>query len=289
MTTVAVVGLGAMGSRIARRLAAARYELVLWNRDRSKVHALADLAGIAAASPADAASSADAVLVMVRDPHALREVSEGPQGIAAGATETTTVLQLTTVDPPAIVRLATVLPERVGLLDAPVLGSLTEVETGTLKIFASGAADVVSRWTPLLSHLGTVTPVGPLGAGTAAKLVANSTLFGALGVLAEALALADGLGLSRTVAFEVLAETPLAAQAGRRRQAIENGDYPPRFALSLARKDAELIGGVAAAAGLDLRLAAAARAWLADAERAGAGELDYSALIAHVLGTGRSE
>src|SRR5688572_17511037 len=102
MTTVAVVGLGAMGSRIARRLGDAGYELVLWNRDRSKVQALAGLGGTAAASPAEAASNAEAVLVMVRDPQALRAVSEGPLGIAAGATEPTTVLQLTTVDPPAI-------------------------------------------------------------------------------------------------------------------------------------------------------------------------------------------
>jgi 3-hydroxyisobutyrate dehydrogenase/2-hydroxy-3-oxopropionate reductase len=129
--------------------------------------------------------------------------------------------------------------------------------------------------------------VGGLGAGTAAKLVANSTLFGTLGVLAEALALADALQLSRTIAFEVLAATPLAAQAERRRAAIESGEYPPRFALSLARKDADLIAAAAGAVEIELRLAAAARAWLAQAERDGAGDLDYSAMIAHVLRAGR--
>jgi 3-hydroxyisobutyrate dehydrogenase-like beta-hydroxyacid dehydrogenase len=114
--------------------------------------------------------------------------------------------------------------------------------------------------------------------------VANSTLFGALGVLGEALALADALGLARDVTFDVLATTPSAAQAERRRPSLESGDYPRRFALSLALKDAELVAGAATDAGRDLRLAAAARAWLADAEAAGWGERDYSSVLEIIAG-----
>src|SRR3989440_8784351 len=94
--------------------------------------------------------------------------------------------------------------------------------------------------------------VGALGAGAAAKLVANTTLVGTIGVLGEALALAGGLGLSRETAFEVLAATPLAEQSKRRRESVENADYPPRFALYLARKDAELVVAAAAEAGVQL-------------------------------------
>src|SRR5207253_1552243 len=78
--------------------------------------------------------------------------------------------------------------------------------------------------------------VGPLGAGSAAKLVANSTLFGVLGALGEAMVLAGRLGLSRESVFEVLAATPLAAQAERRRPQIDSGGYPVRFSLALALK-----------------------------------------------------
>jgi 3-hydroxyisobutyrate dehydrogenase-like beta-hydroxyacid dehydrogenase len=164
-----------------------------------------------------------------------------------------------------------------------VLGSRTEAEAGTLTVFASGAKELVERWTPLLSALGSVLAVGPLGAGTAAKLVANTTLLGVLGVLGEALALADGLALSRQPAFAVLAATPLAAQAERRRPALESGDYLPRFRLSLARKDADLIVEAATAAGVDLRLTEAARSWFAAAEDAGRGNEDYSAVLAQIL------
>jgi 3-hydroxyisobutyrate dehydrogenase-like beta-hydroxyacid dehydrogenase len=282
MSTVAVVGLGAMGSRIARRLLDAGYQVVAWNRTSARAEELAG--ALVAASPADAARRADVVLTMVADPAALEAVSEGADGIAAGVDEATTVIEMSTVGPAAISRLAAALPEG-HLLDAPVLGSLAEAESGTLRIFVGGPAELVEAWTPVLSALGSPLHVGPLGAGAAAKLVANTTLFGTLGVLGEALALADRLGLSRDVAFEVLAGTPVAAQAERRRQSVETGEYPQRFSLSLARKDAELIAEAAATAGVDLRLAAAARSWIREAEDAGLGDADYSAVLAHILGT----
>lgn len=283
MSAVAVVGLGAMGGRIALRFLEAGHELVVWNRDAAKTAPLTEFGAIPAGTPAEAARGADVVVTMVSDPRALREVTEGPAGIAAGVSASASVIQMSTVSPAAVSRLASVLPAGAGLLDAPVLGSVTEAESGTLRIFASGPAALVERWTPLLSVLGTVVHVGPLGAGTAAKLVANSTLLGVLGVLGEALALAGGLNLPSDVAFEVLAATPLAAQAKRRRPAIESGRRPTRFALSLARKDADLILEAASACGADLRLAAAARTWLANAEEAGRGDKDYSAVLAHIV------
>jgi 3-hydroxyisobutyrate dehydrogenase/2-hydroxy-3-oxopropionate reductase len=167
--------------------------------------------------------------------------------------------------------------------DAPVLGSISEAEAGTLKIFVGGPSELVEHWTPLLSTLGSPTHVGPLGSGAAAKLVANYTLFGTLGVLGEAVALAQGLGLPRDMIFEVLAATPLASQAERRRAGIETGSFPARFPLALARKDADLINEAAAAFYVDLRLAQATAAWLAVAEGSGSGDRDYSAMLQAII------
>lgn len=282
MTSVAVIGLGAMGGRIARRLLGGGHEVVVWNRTAAKAAQLVEFGAIPAASPAEAARRADAVITIVSNPSALHAVTEGPAGVAAGTAPSATVIEMSTVGPAAVARLASLLPREVGLIDAPVLGSVSEAESGSLRIFVGGPASLVDRWTPLLSTLGSPLHVGPLGAGAAAKLVANLTLFGTLGVLGETLALAQGLGLSPDTAFEILAATPLAAQAERRRRSIETGDYPPRFSLSLAHKDADLIAG---ASGIDLRLATAARAWLADADDAGLGDLDYSAVLARILGS----
>lgn len=275
MASVAVVGLGAMGSRIAQRLQGAGHDLVVWNRSAEKTAPF-----IAVDTPAQAAQTADAVFVMVSDPHALREVTEGADGILAGARPGATVIQMSTVGPADVARLASSLPEGVELLDAPVLGSLSEAEGGTLRVFAGGSPELVERWTPVLSSLGPVLHVGPVGAGTAAKLVANSTLLGALAVLGEALALGQKLELSSEATFEVLSATPLAAQAERRRAAFETGEYPVRFALALALKDAELIS--AAAGGMDLKVAEAVSDWFAKAVEEGAGEDDYSSILARI-------
>jgi 3-hydroxyisobutyrate dehydrogenase-like beta-hydroxyacid dehydrogenase len=280
VAAIGVIGLGAMGSRIARRLLDARHDLVVWNRSPEKLEPLVASGAEPAASPAEAAERADAVITMVADPNALRAVTEGPSGVAAGAGDSTTVIEMSTVGPPAVARLASVLGEDAQLIDAPVLGSLSEAEAGTLKVFAGGPAPLVEQWTPVLSALGEVLHVGPLGCGAAAKLVANSTLFGVLAVLGEALALAQELGLSQEAAFEVLAASPLAAQAERRRESVESGRFPVRFALELARKDANLISEV----GLDLRAAEGARGWIAEADDAGWSDRDYSAVLAWILG-----
>lgn len=283
VTTVAVVGLGAMGARMTRRLLDAGHEVLIWNRTPDKMRPLADLGSKLAESPAHAAHRADVVITVLSGPPALREVTEGPDGLAAGAGDSVTIIEMSTVGPAAVSQLASALPEGTNLLDAPVLGSVSEVETGSLRIFVGGPAALVERWTPLLSVLGAPIHVGPLGSGAATKLVANFTLLGALGMLGEAMALAQGLGLSRDAAFDVLAATPLAPQAERRRRAVEADEYPIRFRLTLARKDADLITEAATAAGVDLRVGAALREWFVAADEAGWGDRDYSEVLAWML------
>lgn len=261
---VAVLGLGAMGSRIARRLLDAGHDVIVWNRTREKTEGFPRVA----VSPAEAAVHAEVTITMLTDAGALREVTRDIRP--------RTLIEMSTVGPEAVQELAARLPE---VIDAPVLGSRSEAEAGTLHVFVGGTDEQYAHWSPLLSVLGTPHHAGPLGAGAAAKLVANSTLIGTIAVLGEALRLADRVGLSREAAFEVLSVSPIAAQAERRREALEANEFPPRFALALARKDADLVG----AAAPDLRVARAAASWLADADDAGWSERDYSAVLAWLL------
>jgi 3-hydroxyisobutyrate dehydrogenase/2-hydroxy-3-oxopropionate reductase len=284
VSRVAVIGLGAMGRRFARRFLSAGHQVIVWNRTPEKATELVELGAAPAGTPADAARRAEALITIVSDPAALRAVTEGPDGIAAGADGSTTVIEMSTVGPGTVRWLVSALPEESGLLDAPVLGSLSEAEEGTLKVFVGGPAPLAERWTPLLSALGSPTHVGPLGSGASAKLVANATLFGTLALLGEVVALADGVGVSREVTFDGLAATPLAGPAERRRPSIEEGDFPRRFALALARKDSQLIIDAAREAGVDVRVLEAARTWLVDAEEAGFGERDYSTVLAKIIG-----
>lgn len=268
---------------MARRLLSAGHDLVVWNRTREKAEALIGDGAAIAPTPAEAASGAEAVITMVADPQALREVTQGSEGIAAGLGDAS-FIEMSTVGPATIEWLSGALPDGTELIDAPVLGSLTEAEAGELRVFVGGPGVMFERWRPVFEALGTPMHIGPLGSGAAAKLVANLTLFGVLGVLGEGVALADGLGVERGVAFEVLSGTPVGAQAQRRRPVIETGDAPTRFSLSLARKDAALIIDAARRAGIDLRLTPAALSWLEDANAAGMGERDYSAVLRRIIG-----
>lgn len=264
MHVIAVLGLGAMGSRIARRLLESGYDVVVWNRTPAKAAGFPRVA----ATAAEAASDADVTITMLTNAEALRDVTRN--------IKTKALIEMSTVGPPAIAELAPRFPR---VLDAPVLGSISEAEAGTLNIFAGGPRELYEEQLPLLRTLGTPHHVGPLGSGAAAKLVANSTLFGTLVTLGEAIRLADRLGLSREQTYEVLAATPIAAQAERRRDALETDTFTPRFQLALARKDADLVADAAP----ELRLAQAARAYLAAADDASWGARDYSALLRWIL------
>lgn len=285
MSRLAFLGLGSMGRLMAARLVAAGHEVVVWNRTSNNARRLAALGARTASDPAGACDGAELIVTMLSDTDALCEVTEGPRGASAGISPGATVAEMSTVGAAAVARLAESLRDGVALLDAPVLGSLKEAEAGRLTILVGGPEEEVRRWRPTLSVLGEVLHVGASGSGALAKLVANAGLFGVLGVLGETIALGRLVGLTDEQIFAVLDHTPLAPQAARRRQSIASDDYVVRFALALARKDADLAMKAAGNGGRGLPILQATRSWLAEAERSGRGSQDYTAVLAEMLGT----
>lgn len=277
--SVAVVGLGAMGGRIARRLLAAGEEVTVWNRTAERAEPLAEAGASVAATPAAAARSANWVITMLADPSALLEVMSRPDGLAQGLRAGQTLVEMSTVGPSTVRQLVDIVPPGVEVVDAPVLGSISEADAGTLRIFVGGSDEAAASVRPLLEPLGQPLHVGPLGAGASAKLVANTTLLGTMAVLGEALALAKSLGLDPDAAFEVLSTTPLSAQAERRRPVIEGAEPPVRFRLALATKDADVIVDEGRRAGVDAEITKVAAARFRAAEEAGDGDRDYSAIL----------
>jgi 3-hydroxyisobutyrate dehydrogenase-like beta-hydroxyacid dehydrogenase len=284
MAKLAFCGLGQMGTPMAARLVDAGHDVSVWNRTPERAAPLERRGARRATSPADAAAGAEAAITMVADHSALEAVVVGDGGLAEGLTSGSTLIDMSTVGPEAVRRIAGRLPDGVSMMDAPVLGTVPHAESGELKVFAGGEGQDVERWRPLLGALGTVVHIGPLGSGAAMKLVANSTLAAMMTALGEALAVADALGLDQGTVLDVLAESPIGVTVNRKRESIESGSHPPTFKLSLARKDIALVNDAAGNAGLDLRVAPASGSWLADAESAGLGSLDYGAVIAHIRG-----
>ncbi len=288
MPTLAFCGLGRMGGPMARRLLGPGDEVVVWNRTPDKARHLVERGARQAASPAEAASGADAVFTMVSTPDALETVVFGTgnsgDGLAAGLKTGATLVEMSTVGPDVVRAVAQRLPRGVSLLDAPVLGSIPQAEEGSLKVFVGGPDDLFERWRPVLERFGKPVHLGPLGTGAAMKLVANSTLGALMSALAEALALADALGLDEGLVLDALSDSPIGRTAKSKRERIQTREYVPNFTLSLAAKDMRLVAEAAEKGGVDARLAAAACAHFESADAAGLGELDYSAVIAHVRG-----
>ncbi|HEX2235603.1 MAG TPA: NAD(P)-dependent oxidoreductase [Actinomycetota bacterium] len=282
--TIGFCGLGQMGAPMAASLLAHGHDVAVWNRSTGRAGPLVEAGARAAESPADAAAGADAVVTMLSSAEALEEVLFGPSGVSDRMRPGAALIEMSTVGPAAIERVWGRLPEGVDLVDAPVLGSVPQAESGELAIFVGAEEGAFERWRPVLAAMGSPVRVGPRGSGAALKVVVNSTLVGAMSALGEALALADGLGLDEAVVLDVLARSPLGVTVGRKRDAIASGAYPPNFKLALARKDARLVAEAARDSGVELRVGASARSWFDDADEAGCGALDYSAVIAHIRG-----
>ena len=289
MATLAFCGLGRMGEPMAGRLLDAGHDLAVWNRTAARADGLVERGARRADSPAEAADGADGVFTMLSTPEVLEAVvfGEGSHGSAAlveGLAPGTTLVDMSTVGPDAVRAVADRLPDGVAMLDAPVLGSVSQATDGTLKVFVGGADELFARWRPVLEELGRARHLGPLGAGASMKLVANSCLGALMTALAEALALADALELDQAVVLDVLSESPIGATTKSKRPRIESAEYPPNFTLELAAKDLRLVSEAAGRLGVDAKVAAAARAHFEAADESGFGDLDYSAVIAHVRG-----
>jgi 3-hydroxyisobutyrate dehydrogenase-like beta-hydroxyacid dehydrogenase len=283
---LAFCGLGRMGEPMAGRLLDGGHDLVVWNRTPERADGLVERGARRAESPAEAAAGVEAVFTMLSTPEALEAVvvDDGPASLREGLAPGTTLIDMSTVGPDSVRAVADRLPEGVGMIDAPVLGSVPQATDGTLTVFVGGPEDAFDRWRPVLEELGRPRHLGPLGAGASMKLVANSCLGALMTALGEALALADALGLDQAAVLDVLSESPIGATTRSKRSHVESGEYPPNFTLELAAKDLRLVTEAAERLGVEARVAAAARAHFEAAHGTGLGDLDYSAVIAHVRG-----
>jgi 3-hydroxyisobutyrate dehydrogenase len=275
--TVALLGTGTMGSGMARNIAAASIPLRVWNRTRAKAEPLAQHGAEVADTPAKAVEGADVVVTMLFDVDSVVESMRE----AAGALAAETVwLQQATVGVEGADRLAA-LADELGLVyvDAPVLGTKKPAEDGTLVVLASGPDEVREKVAPVLDAIGSrVMWLGPAGAGSRLKLVANSWVLTVVEGIAESLALAKALGLEPQQFLDVVKggamDSPYVQMKG---SSMLAGDFEAAFGLDGAAKDAELIVTAAQDAGADLGVIEAVRDHYVRAREAGHGDKDLSA------------
>jgi 3-hydroxyisobutyrate dehydrogenase-like beta-hydroxyacid dehydrogenase len=287
---VAVIGTGRMGGAMAGRVAAAGHTLTVWNRSRDKAEAVAtQFKGVSVADSArEAAAAADVVIVSLADDAAVRAAYRGDEGLVAGLRPGAAVADTSTVAPETIRGLEDdVLAAGAALIDTPVSGSVSSVEGGTILVMAGGGADAVEKARPALeSFAQRIILLGPLGSGSTMKLAVNAMVFGLNQTLAEALVLAEKAGVERALAYEVIANSAVAAPfVNYKRAAFEHPESAPvAFALDLVAKDLDLAAALARGVGAPVPQLETNRRVVGDAIAAGMGDADLSALARHLRG-----
>jgi 3-hydroxyisobutyrate dehydrogenase-like beta-hydroxyacid dehydrogenase len=284
MAKLTWLGLGSMGTPMASRLIDAGHEVTVWNRSRARAEAFEGRATIAS-TPADAARGADATITMLATPDAVDAVLNGSEGAVAGLDGSGTLIDMSTVGMDFVTQLRAQLPDDVELVDAPVLGSVSNAEDGSLKVFIGGSDAAFERWSRVLASLGKPMHMGPIGSGQAMKLVANSALAGLMSLTGETLALADALGVQQDSAIVGLLESPLGPAMKRKLDKIESNNYTPSFKLELMLKDMRLVDEHASKRNVELKLIPGAREWITRAGEHGYGGYDYSSVVAEIRGS----
>jgi 3-hydroxyisobutyrate dehydrogenase len=283
---VAFLGLGRMGVAMARHVLDAGHELVVWNRTPGKGGELVAAGASEAKSPADAAEGADAVVLMLFGPDSVRDV------LPAVVREGLLIIDSTTIGPDAareFGKLAAASGAR--YVDAPVAGSVGPASEGTLGVLA-GCDEADWADAEKLLHLwgdpARVRRVGPVGTGSALKLVVNQGIGVLAAGLGETLRLSTELGLERTMVLDVLGAGAYGWTLNQKRSMLEASDYSgTQFSVDLLAKDLDLAVRAARDAELEVTRAVldAARKTI-DAGHSGE---DYAAIIGHLADEGEAD
>ena len=243
------IGLGNMGSRVARRLLDHGYRVSAYDRNPAKEEAIAAQGGVVAKNILELARASDVLLSCLTNDEAVRSVYTGPEGVFAGARSGTVVLEMSTISPDSSREL-----HRIGarggidVLDVAISGSTTAAEEGILTLLVGGNPELFRAAKPIFQAVAKqYFLLGGSGSGTAMKLVVNTMLGVGMQAIAEAVALGEKTGLDRERLLEVLSKTAVIAPAhvGKLARTAVN-DYSPQFPLRLMNKDFQLILNAAA-------------------------------------------
>ena len=278
MTAVAVLGTGYMGAPMARNIVTAGHDVRVWNRTPDRAEPVVAAGATLAPSPAEAVDGAGIVVTMLADGSAVDEVV---RAAAPGLARRALWLQMSTVGLEWTNNLAELADDLgVVLVDAPVLGTRKPAEEGELTVLAAGPPELRAQAQPIFDAVGARTIwLDRAGDASRLKLVTNAWIMSLTVVLAEAMSLADGLGLDPQRFLDAIeggaVGAPYAQIKGRLMAA---DDYPTSFPVRLASKDARLVVDAAERHDLHLPVATAVAERYAAAVDAGHGERDMAAV-----------
>ncbi len=260
-SVIGFIGMGAMGSRMAKRLVDAGFKVLVFDRNREKAQALAAQGAAAAPSARALAMESEVIMSCVSNDAAVKTIYGGCDGVILSAAPGNIIIEMSTISPETSRELWRAGQARgLEVLDVAISGGPPLAEQGTLTLLAGGSESAYKDCAPIFAALARQHfLLGPSGSGTAMKLVVNAVLGVSMQALAEAIALGEKMGLRREHFLNVLSQTAVVApaQQGKLLRAAAN-DYSAQFPISLMNKDFHLIMEQAAALGVAMPATAAA-------------------------------
>lgn len=250
MARITVLGMGAMGSRMAAALLRAGHEVTVWSRNPEKTASLVAVGAIAATSPRSAVATADFAISMVRDDKASRQVwLDQHTGALAGLRASAIAIESSTVTVAWVRELYdTCCAYGIAFIDAPVAGSRPQAEAAQLIYFVGGDEAVIAQADPILKAMGsTVHHAGPASSGAAVKLVVNALLSVQVAAMGELIGLIQHCDIDATKLFEIVSATPVCSPAAKlAASAMLARNFAPMFPIELVEKDLGYVLEVAA-------------------------------------------
>ena len=255
------IGVGAMGSRIVRRLRDHAYQVAVYDRDHSKAVALLPYGASVVGSSTELAANVDVILSCLTNDDAVCNVYLGFEGLLQGIGKGKAILEMSTISPETSREVYAQGGKRgVDVMDVAISGSTPAVEQGTITLLAGGDGELFEAAAPIFQALASQWfLMGPSGSGTSMKLVVNTILGVSMQGIAEAVAVGEAEGLDRKRLLEVLSQTAVVAPAHKGKLArAETGDYSSQFGIGMMNKDYRLILDAARSSNLTLPATAAA-------------------------------
>jgi len=294
MASIGFIGLGNMGLPMLRNLVAAGHTLSAFDLVASARDAAVAAGAEAGRSPAEVASTAEAVITMLPEGPHVREVYLGADGVIAAAADDTLLIDCSTIDVATARAVGQAASERgLEMVDAPVSGGVAGAVNATLTFMVGGETGAVARARPILEQLGaTIVHTGPSGSGQAAKICNNMMLAIAMVGVSEAFTMAARLGLSAQALFEVASRssgqswalTSYCPVPGLVPSSPANRDYQPGFTAAMMAKDLRLAQDAANSVDVSTPLGSEAGKLYDLFKGRGHGELDFSAIIKMIAG-----
>ncbi len=252
---VAFIGLGTMGAGMAVNILKAGHELTVHNRTREKEEAVAKEGALRAASPKEAASGAEIIVVCVSDTPDVEEIILADNGVIHGASEGAIVVDMSTISPTATRCIAEKLGEKgIKMLDAPVSGGSEGAQHGTLAIMVGGDTAEFEEALPILKAMGkTITHVGAIGAGQITKAINQIIISGTYLTVAEGMALGMKAGLDMQKIIDAISGGAASSWVLHNRAInVVNNTYPLGFRVRLHQKDLRIALDTARELGVSL-------------------------------------